>query len=162
MSFLPVRQSRSFRIKDDEILFLMGKLSTVGIARSSQNLHLFIGMPEKEEIVQFLEPDDLIVVSAFDTGKKIEKGIKGLMYLIKEIKSPIVVLPENHPTSKRLKMVVASGDHIRLSCNIIPGTHPDQDILCSGDDLSDTEIYSTIDGVKIIGKEFKNKIEKLD
>jgi len=161
MSVMPVRESRSVRIRDDEILFLMGKSSTVGIARSSHNLHLFIGMPEKEEIVQFLDPDDLIVVSAFDTGEKIEKGIKALIYLIKEIKSPIVVLPENHPTSNRLKMVVASGDHIRLNCNIVPGTHPEQDILCSGDDLSGTEINSVKDGVEIIGNASRNKIDKL-
>lgn len=158
---MPVRQSRSFRISEDDILFLLGKKSTVGISKASQNLILFIGMPEKEEIVQFLDPHDLIVVSAFDTGKKIEKGIKGLIYLIKEIQSPIIVLPENHPTSQRLKMVVASGSHIHLSCNIVPGTHPEQDILCSGDDLSGTEIYSSKDGLEVTGQESKYKIEKI-
>ncbi|GAB4312770.1 MAG: hypothetical protein Kow0019_11860 [Methanobacteriaceae archaeon] len=158
---MPVRQSRSFRITKDEILFLLGERSTVGISKANKNLFLFIGMPEKEEIVQFLEPHDMIVVSAFDTGKKIEKGIKGLIYLIKEIQTPIIVLPENHPTSQRLKMVVASGDHIRLSCNIVPGTHPEQDILCSGDDLTGTEIYSNKNGLEVIGQDSNYKIERI-
>ncbi|MDI6644536.1 MAG: hypothetical protein QME14_05695 [Methanobacteriaceae archaeon] len=158
---MPVRQSRSFRINEDHVFFLLGKSSTVGISKASQNLLLYIGMPDKEEIVQFLEPHDLIVVSAFDTGKKIEKGIKGLIFLIKEIQTPIIVLPENHPTSQRLKMVVATGDHIRLSCDIVPGTHPEQDILCSGDDLSGTEIYSSQDGLEVIGQNSNYKIEKI-
>ena len=36
-----------------------------------------------------------------------------MIYPLKELGSPIMVLPENHPTSKRLKMVVACGDHIK-------------------------------------------------
>jgi len=73
---------------------------------------------------------------------------------------PITVLPENHPTSNRLPMVVAAGDHIRLSCNIIPGTHPEQDILCACDDLSDTEINASKDGIDVEGAVKKFKIEK--
>ncbi|MGC9516885.1 MAG: alpha/beta hydrolase [Methanomicrobiales archaeon] len=159
---MPVRQHRSFRIENDEILFLRGAISTVGVTKASQNIHLFIGMPEKDEVVQFLEKEDLIVVSAFDTGTKVEKGIKALIYLIKELNFPIVVLPDNHPTSKRLKMVVASGDHVNLDCNIVPGTHPEQDILCSGDDLAGTQIKSSENCVEIINNAANIKIEKLN
>ncbi len=88
----------------------------------------------------FLGKDDLIAVSTFNAGLKEENGIKSMIYLLKEFSSPIIVLPENHPTSKRLKMVVACGDHIRLDCNVQAGTHPEQDILCACKDLSGLDI----------------------
>ena len=37
---------------------------------------LFIGTPDNDEIVQFLESDDLIAVSGFGTSEKFEKGIR--------------------------------------------------------------------------------------
>jgi hypothetical protein len=140
MSSMSVRERRSIRIANDDILFL-------------------IGMPDREEIVIFLEPEDIIAVSAFDTGKKAEKGIRSMLYLLRELNFPITVLPENHPTSSRLPMVVAAGDHIRLSCNIVPGTHPEQDILCACDDLSNTEITASKEGVNVEGIIKKFKIE---
>ena len=82
-----------------------------------------------------------------------------MLYLLRELNFPITVLPENHPTSSRLPMVVATGDHIRLNCNIVPGTHPEQDILCACEDLSDTEITATEEGVNIEGYVKKFKIE---
>ena len=159
MSIMPVRERRSIRIDNDQILFLIGNSGELGIVKAGKNKQIFIGMPDKEEIVVFLEPEDLIVVSAFDTGEKAEKGIRSLLYLLKELNFPITVLPENHPTSSRLPMVVATGDHIRLNCNIVPGTHPEQDILCACEDLSGTEITATEDGIDIKGIVRKFKIE---
>ncbi|HML05869.1 MAG TPA: hypothetical protein VK426_08865 [Methanobacterium sp.] len=156
---MPVRERRSIRIDNDQILFLIGNSGELGIVKAGKNKQIFIGMPDKEEIVVFLEPEDLIVVSAFDTGEKAEKGIRSLLYLLKELNFPITVLPENHPTSSRLPMVVATGDHIRLNCNIVPGTHPEQDILCACEDLSGTEITATEDGIDIEGIVRKFKIE---
>ncbi|MGZ7209632.1 MAG: hypothetical protein ACXVHV_07125, partial [Methanobacterium sp.] len=88
-----------------------------------------------------------------------EKGIRSLLYLIRELNFPITVLPENHPTSLRLSMVVATGDQVRLNCDIIPGTHPEQDILCTCEDLSGTEIKSTEYGIDVLGTVKKFKIE---
>ncbi|MGB9937622.1 MAG: hypothetical protein ACPK7O_07855 [Methanobacterium sp.] len=154
---MSVRECRMLRIKENQILFLIGNSGEVGIVKAGKRKQIFIGMPDKEEIVVFLEPEDLIVVSAFDVGEKAEKGIRSLLYLLREFDFPITVLPENHPTSSRLPMVVATGDRICLNCNIIPGTHPEQDVLCACDDLSNTKIDATEDGVKIEGtvKEFK-------
>jgi len=160
MSSMPVRERRSLRIAKDQILFLIGSSGELGIVKSGQKKQIFIGMPDKEEIVVFLEGEDLIVVSAFCKGKKAEKGIRSLLYLLKDMNFPITVLPENHPTSSRLPMVVATGDHIRLNCNIVPGTHPEQDILCACEDLSGTEITATEEGIDILGSVKKFKIEK--
>jgi hypothetical protein len=160
MSSMSVRERRSIRITKDDVLFLIGSSGELGILKAGEKKQIFIGMPDKEEIVVFLEPEDIIAVSAFDTGNEAEKGIRSLLYLLRELNFPIVVLPENHPTSSRLPMVVAAGDHIRLSCNIVPGTHPEQDILCACEDLDDTEITASKDGVDIEGIIKKFKIEK--
>lgn len=160
MSSMSVRERRSIRISNDEILFLIGNSGELGIAKAGERKQIFIGLPDKEEIIIFLEPEDIIAVSAFDTGKKAEKGIKSMLYLLRELNFPITVLPENHPTSSRLPMVVAAGDHINLNCNIVPGTHPEQDILCACDDLSGTRITASKDGVDVEGTVRKFKIEK--
>jgi hypothetical protein len=162
MSFMSVRQRQRIGLNPDEILFLIGSSGELGLAKTGQEMQIFIGTPEKEEIVVFLEKDDLIAVSTFDVGLREEKGIRSMIYLLKEFSSPIIVLPENHPTSKRLNMVVACGDHIRLDCNIMAGTHPEQDILCACQDLSGIEINAISGGVEIEGTIKDFKIEKLD
>lgn len=148
-------------LKPSEILFLIGNTGTVGVVKVANNQMLFIGTPDKEEIVMYLEKDDLIAVSAFGTGEKYEKAIKSLAYLTREMESPIIVLPKDHPSSKRLKTALSVGETVRLDCDITPGTHPEQDILCSCDSLSGLKIDKTEEGVYIIG-EFENyKIEHL-
>lgn len=161
MSLMPVRQRGVRRIDASEILFLSGNGGTVGILKSVKPRMVFIGTPDEEEIVMFLEKEDLIVISAFGEGPDIEKGIKCMGYLLREMESPIVVLPENHPTSKRLKMVVAVGDSVRLDCNITPGTHPEQDILCTCNELSGVKLSSTENGVLIEGHIDNLKLDKL-
>lgn len=134
----------------NEILFLKGEKGIVGIIKvAKENKMLFIGTPDNEEIIQFLEADDLIAISAFSNEKKYEKGIRSLAYLTRELDSPIVVLPKNHPSSKRLSLVLSVGDKVNLDCNITPGTHPEQDILCSCTSLSGLKIEKTKSGVKL-------------
>lgn len=158
---MSVRERRRIIITPDEILFLRGSSGEVGIVKTGSRKQIFIGLPDKEEVVVFLEPEDLIAVSAFDSGEKAEKGIRSMVYLLREMDAPITVLPENHPTSKRLPMVVAAGDHVCLDCNIVPGTHPEQDILCACEDLSSIEITASNGGVEIEGPLGDFKIEKL-
>ena len=53
---------------NDEILFLEGETGTVGIVKVAyENKMLFIATQDNEEIVQFLESDDIIAVSNFNT-----------------------------------------------------------------------------------------------
>ena len=139
----------------DEILFLIGESGMVGIAKAGEDKMLFIGTPDSDEIVQYLEEDDLIAVSSFNLGEKYEKGIRSLIYLTRDIESPILVLPKDHPSSKRLKMVLSVGENVRLDC----GTHPEQDILCSCDSLSGLNIIKSADGVVIEGEVKNYKIE---
>lgn len=161
MSFMSVRERRRVKLSPDEILFLKGSSGELGIVKARKDMQIFIGTPEGEEIVQFLQAEDLIAVSAFSIGEIAEKGIKCMIHLLRELSSPIVVLPENHPTSKRLQMVVSCGDTIRLDCNIQPGTHPEQDILCACEDLSGIEIVAAEGGVDIQGSIPNTEIEKL-
>ncbi|HHT19384.1 MAG: hypothetical protein QM396_08200 [Euryarchaeota archaeon] len=149
-------------LQDDEIIFLKGKSGTVGVAKFAKNGHIFIGTPDKEEIVIFLEKKDIIAVSSFNSGPVAENGIRSLIFLLRELGSPLVVLPENHPTSQRLPLVASCGEKVRLDCNITPGTHPEQNILCACDDLSGVEIKASNEGIQINGS-FKNfKIDKIN
>ena len=116
----------------DEILFLLGESGMVGIVKAGEDKMLFIGTPDSDEIVQYLEEDDLIAVSSFNLGEKYEK---------------------------RLKMVLSVGENVRLDCGIVPGTHPEQDILCSCDSLSGLNIVKSKEGVVIEGEVKNYKIE---
>ncbi|HPU91497.1 MAG TPA: hypothetical protein PLA04_04800, partial [Methanofastidiosum sp.] len=66
------------------------------------------------------------------------------------------------PASKRLKMVYGCGNKIILDSCIEPGTHPDQHLLCSVDDLSGIAILGKSNGIEIIDPlDRKIKIEKI-
>ena len=133
--------------KNDEILFLEGETGIVGIAKVAyENKMLFIATQDNEEIVQFLESDDIIAVSNF---KKDKRAIRSQAYLSREESSPLIILNKDHPSTKRLETVISIGDRVNLNCNIIPGTHPEQNILCSCDSLSGLEIIKTPTGVKL-------------
>ena len=144
--------------KNDEILFLEGETGIVGIIKVAyENKMLFIATQDNEEIVQFLESDDIIAVSNF---KKDKRAIKSQAYLSREESSPLVILNKDHPSTKRLETVISIGGEVNLNCNIIPGTHPEQNVLCSCDSLSGLNITKTETGIKL-NKEFDNfTIEK--
>jgi hypothetical protein len=133
-----------------EMLLLRGKEGTLGIVKAGENSQFFLET-EKEEILLALDPEDLLVASGFGTDEKIINGLKCVLYMIREVGSPFIVLPKKHPASKRLKIVVSAGGRTRISCSIIPGTHPEQDILCGADEFDGIEISGVKGGV-----EFKN------
>ncbi len=137
-------------LNSDEILLVRGKEGTLGIVKAGDHTQYFLET-EKEEILLALDPDDLLVASGFGTDKKTINGIKCVLYMIREVGSPFIVLPKNHPASRRLKVVVSAGDRTRLSCSITPGTHPEQDILCGADEFDGLEVKGVKGGV-----EFKN------
>ena len=145
-------------LKNDEILFLEGETGIVGIVKVAyENKMLFIATQDNEEIVQFLQQDDIIAVSNFNKDKR---AIKSQAYLSREESSPMVILNKDHPSTKRLETVLSIGDRVKLNCNITPGTHPEQNILCSCDSLSGLEIVKTPTGVTL-NKKFNNyTIEK--
>ena len=121
------------------------------------SLFYFLSDYYEYRLVQFLESDDIIAVSNF---KKDKRAIRSQAYLSREESSPLIILNKDHPSTKRLETVISIGDGVNLNCNIIPGTHPEQNILCSCDSLSGLKITKTPTGVKL-NKNFDNyTIEK--
>ena len=140
--------SKDISLKDSEMLLLRGTAGTVAIVKAGPRGQFFLET-ENEEIVLGLEPHALIVASALSVDEKTEKGLKCVLFLIREIKSPLIVLPKNHPASPRLPIVVSAGQKTVLSCNITPGTHPNQDVLCGSNEFDSLEVTGTLEGVHI-------------
>lgn len=146
-------------LKDDEIAYLCGKTGTVALAKSLGNS--FYLETEAEEITLFTEQNDLLVASSFGVGEKIQRGLRCTIYQIRELGSPLIVLPKGHPASPRLKTVVSIGPKTRLSCQIQPGTHPEQDVLCGSEEFHGLGILSVPGGAEIEGFSGNVLIEKL-
>jgi hypothetical protein len=144
---------------DDQVALLLGDSGTVAMAKTLGNS--FYLETETEEVVLFTEPDDLIVASSFHGGEKIIRGLKCTIYQIRELGSPLIVLPKGHPASPRLKTVVSIGPRTHLSCRIEPGTHPEQEVLCGSEEFHDLEISGSSDGAVVEGFRGKIRIERL-
>ena len=130
------------------MLLLRGTAGIVAIVKVGQSGQFFLETKD-EEIVLGLEPHDLIVASALSVDEKTEKGLKCVLFMIREIRSPLIVLPKDHPASPRLPIVVSAGNRTVLSCSITPGTHPNQDVLCGSNEFDSLEITGTPEGVQI-------------
>lgn len=140
--------SKDISLKESEMLLLRGTAGTVAIVKAGPHGQFFLET-ENEEIVLGLEPHDLIVASALSVDEKTEKGLKCVLFMIREIRSPLIVLPKNHPASPRLPIVVSAGQKTVLSCSITPGTHPNQDVLCGSNEFDSLEVTGTPEGVHI-------------
>ena len=82
---------------------------------------LFIATQDNEEIVQFLEKDDLIAVSNF---KKDRRAIRSQAYLTRVENSPLVILNKNHPSTKRLETVLSVGARVWSKLQYYPWNTP--------------------------------------
>jgi hypothetical protein len=140
--------SKDISLAESEMLLLRGTAGIVAIVKVGQSGQFFLET-ENEEIVLGLEPHDLIVASALSVDEKTEKGLKCVLFMIREIRSPLIVLPKDHPASPRLPIVVSAGNRTVLSCSITPGTHPNQDVLCGSNEFDCLEITGTPEGVQI-------------
>ena len=114
-------------IKEDEIAYITGQGGTIAIAKALGNF--FFLETESSETVLFTDPEDLIVASSFGHDEKIKRGLACTIYQLRELGAPLIVLPKGHPASPRLKTVVSIGALTKMSCEIQPGTHPEQDVL---------------------------------
>lgn len=133
-------------LKDDEILFLESPTGIIGIVKVAKENKIQFIATKDEEIVQALDKDDIIAVSSLKGNKQ---SIRSLAYLTREEDSPLVILNKNHPSTKRLSTVVSVGDRVNLNCDITPGTHPEQTVLCSTHELHDIEIKKTETGIEL-------------
>ena len=118
---------------DDEFLLIRGKQSFLLVALVKNDFGLCIETAH-DEYVQGVEAGDLVVVSAPEGGA-IEPALM-LIDLVRTFHVPLLVLPKDHPGSKRISYVVSVGPEIFTSCSILRGTHPDQHLICSSEELA--------------------------
>ena len=180
---------RKIPLSVNEILFVKGKAGVLAIAKVGTQREFLVETPEKE-IYLFASPEDLIVASGFyaslnasdskssnnssENGgnssesevKKREaenallRGLKCVIFMLRELNSPLIVLPKGHPATKRLRTVVSVGKRIVLSCEITPGTHPEQHLLCSPSEFNGVEILAYKGGVLFKGLSDAVSLEK--
>jgi hypothetical protein len=135
-----------FPLRDNELLLLKGSSSFLLAGKSGKRFPLCIESFEGE-ICTTIEPHDLIAVSAPEDGS-LEPAIM-LLELVRKHRHPLFVLPRLHPGSRRLRYIVSAGPEITLMCGIQRGTHPEQHLLCSSEELSGITMLGTIDGINI-------------
>jgi hypothetical protein len=131
---------------NDESLLIKGKQSFLLVALVKNNFGLCIETAH-DEYVQGVEAGDLVVVSAPEGGA-IEPALM-LIDLVRTFHVPLLVLPKNHPGSKRISYVVSVGPEIFTSCSIWRGTHPDQHLICSSDELAGINLKRIEHGVDV-------------
>ncbi len=151
MSKSSTDSGRTVAIDFEEVLYLCGKDGVIGIVKTGAG-QWFIET-EEDEIALFTEKDDLFVASGFGTDERMIEGIRCMLYLIREIGSPLIVLPKNHPASGRLRLVVSAGRETTIECGITPGTHPEQDVLCG---------MKEFDGMRITGVNAGVQLQNID
>ena len=131
----------------DEIELIGGENSFLLVAKANLRFPLCIETTS-EEYCQGIDPTDLIVVSAPEGGD-VEPGIM-LIELVRKYHVPLLVLPKDHPGSKRMSYVISAGPVILTNCSIKRGTHPEQHLICSHDELTGLKLTGTSQGFEII------------
>ena len=118
---------------DDELLLIRGKYSFLLVSRVKNGFGLYIEASHDEDC-HGVDAGDLIIVSAPEGGA-IEPALM-LIDLVRTFHVPLLVLPKDHPGSRRISYVVSVGPEIFTSCSIRRGTHPEQNLICSSDELA--------------------------
>jgi hypothetical protein len=124
----------------DGILLVRGRSSFLLAAPARERFTLFLEDCQGE-IVQSVEPDDLVVVSAPEGGP-LEPALL-LLRLVRDHHVPLIILPKGHPGSRRLRHVVSVAPRVLLACGIQRGTHPEQHLICSSDELAGITLSGT-------------------
>ena len=130
----------------DDVLLVKGAHSFLLVAPVSEDFPLCIEA-SLEEYIQGVHAGDVVVVSA-PGGGPVEPALM-LLALVRTYHLPLIVLPRNHPGSKRIPYVVSVAPEIQTSCSIVRGTHPEQHLVCSSDELPGLTIRMTRDGITI-------------
>jgi hypothetical protein len=131
---------------DDELLLIRGKKSFLLVALVKNRFGLCIETSH-DEYCQGVNAGDLIVVSAPEDGA-VEPAVM-LIDLVRTYHVPLLVLPKDHPGSRRISYVVSVGPEIFTSCSIQRGTHPEQHLICSSDELAGITLKRSEQGVNI-------------
>jgi hypothetical protein len=131
---------------DDELLLILGTHSFLLVAKTRSRFALCLETAH-DEYVQGVEPGDLVVVSAPEGGA-VEPAMM-LIELVRAYHMPLLVLPKDHPGSRRISCVVSVAHEIYTSCSIQRGTHPEQHLICSSGELAGITLKGTDHGVDI-------------
>jgi hypothetical protein len=131
---------------DDELLLIKGKQSFLLVAKVKSRFGLCIETSDNE-YCRGVDTGDLVVVSAPEGGA-VEPALM-LIDLVRTFHMPLLVLPKNHPGSKRISYVVSVGPEIFTSCSIQRGTHPEQHLICSSGELSGITLKGEGSGVEV-------------
>ncbi len=130
----------------DEIALIRGKHSFLLVAKANSRFPLCIETTT-EEFCQGIDPTDLIAVSAPEGGE-VEPGIL-LIEMVRKYHLPLLVLPKNHAGSRRVSYVTSVGPVITTNCSIVRGTHPEQHLICSHDELAGMTLTGIENGFNI-------------
>ena len=133
---------------DDGLLLIRGNRSFLLVGKAKDRFSLCIET-STEEFCQGVMPGDVIVVSAPEGGA-VEPALM-LMDLVRTYHVPLLVLPRNHPGSRRISRVVSVAPEVHTSCSIIRGTHPEQHLICSSDELAGLTLRGEPGGFEIEG-----------
>jgi hypothetical protein len=133
---------------EDGLLLIRGTRSFLLIGKAKDRFSLCIET-STEEFCQGVMPGDVIVVSAPEGGA-VEPALM-LMDLVRIYHVPLLVLPRNHPGSRRISRVVSVAPEVHTSCSITRGTHPEQHLVCSSDELAGLSIRGTSGGFELGG-----------
>src|SRR5512136_134425 len=133
---------------EDGFLLIRGNNSFLLIGMAKDQFSLCIET-SAEEFCQGVMPGDVIVVSAPEGGA-LEPALM-LMELVRTWHVPLLVLPRNHPGSRRISRVVSVAPEVHTSCSITRGTHPEQHLVCSSDELSGLTVRGVLGGLEITG-----------
>ena len=131
---------------DDEVLLIGGKDSFLIVGTVKSGFGLCIETSH-DEYCQSVDEGDLVVVSAPEGGD-VEPALM-LMDLVRTFHVPLLVLPKDHPGSRRISYVVSVGPEILTSCSVKRGTHPEQHLICSSDELTNITFKRSRYGVEI-------------
>jgi hypothetical protein len=133
---------------DDGLLLIRGNRSFLLVGMAKDRFSLCIET-STEEFCQGVMPGDVIVVSAPEGGA-VEPALM-LMDLVRTWHVPLLVLPRNHPGSRRVSRVVSVAPEVSTSCSILRGTHPEQHLVCSSDELAGISVRGESGGLEIGG-----------
>ncbi|HVN66704.1 MAG TPA: alpha/beta hydrolase [Methanomicrobiales archaeon] len=143
----------------DRILLIEGDSSFLLAGRALSEFPLYIETLNGE-YCETISPDDLVVISAPEGGDT--EPAQMLLELVRRYRLPLLVLPKDHPGSKRLPLVVSVSASLLLSCTIRRGTHPDQHLLCSSEELAGITLKGSDGCIEIGGVPSAVRISYLD
>ena len=140
-------------------LLIRGTHSFLVAAQAGARFGLCIETTD-QEFCQTLEPHDVIAASAPEGGA-LEPAVM-LIDFVRKYRMPVSVLPRDHPGSKRFRYLVSAGPEIHTNCSIRRGTHPEQSLICSSDELAGMVLKGRPDGVEIENLPDGATIRRLD